>query len=91
MVPPGGFSLFRGYVYRSAWVYVHASLAVMNQGGPVPITQLWLSELPESSASRDLRCPGCGGSKFTVARADYGIELACFTCPTFIGIPTIRE
>jgi hypothetical protein len=63
----------------------------MNQGMPVPITQLWLDELPPGDVGHDLRCPGCGGVKFTAARAGYGIELACFTCPVFIGLRTIGE
>lgn len=36
-------------------------------------------------AEQWLTCPRCGGQQFTMEPKDYGIEFACWTCPTYIG------
>lgn len=35
-----------------------------------------------------LACPRCGCTRFTIAGTEYGIELACFRCPTYLGART---
>lgn len=49
------------------------------------IAQYWLTDLPDGVLGM-LRCPRCECMQFTAEGKPYGIELACWKCPTYIGI-----
>jgi hypothetical protein len=43
-----------------------------------------------AEAEQRLRCPRCGAGQFTYMIKPYGLELACYRCPTFIGVKLAR-
>ena len=49
------------------------------------VRQFWIEDLSLSPGD-DLHCPRCEDIRFTAEAKDYGIELACWACPTYIGI-----
>ena len=51
--------------------------------------ELWLEDIPPAGAI-PITCPRCGCQQFTANRASYGVELACWRCPTYIGVRTGR-
>jgi hypothetical protein len=38
-----------------------------------------------------LRCPRCHAAKFTYEWTEYGFEVACFRCPTYIGVQLVKS
>lgn len=50
------------------------------------IAEYWLDELPAQAGSSFLCCPRCHGAQWSVTPNPYGIELACWRCPTYVGV-----
>lgn len=55
---------------------------------PPDVAEVWLDQLPPAAPGTPLVCPTCGGTQFTAEHREHGVTLACWDCPTFVGICT---
>lgn len=51
--------------------------------------EYWLDELPRPGEAESVACPKCGCFQWTACPRPYGLELACFRCPTYVGVFTV--